>query len=1177
MLTGTLKYIQTLEDGSTFEHFMQIRGIDLSESFQGRLETHSLQTIQFIGGNAGMNGLDVRRFNIKLAGVKVETFKYTDENGKSKNFPVNDLFWCRLGALYRYVKDNCYFRNERGYTGLAVASGELVPESEVVYDIPFEDGSGILATVTLRLGNVVNMYLKTNDLELRLDTDDSELETFNDFTVAINKGFRYTEETLGIYIKPQEVDTTNDSTEELYETLEEVMAQHPNRNYAWLFDRKYYIVTDEMLPGLINELMAWEDYIYYDTETTGLNITFKSRVGQGDQCVGIILQVEDGVSFFFPMQMKKVKNLCGGDHKYFMSRYIKPILETKKIVAHNAPFDWKVAFIYDINANIVDDTLTMFKLTLGAERSDLKVGLKELTSMFLKRDALELKDFSKSGTWGGDGLKFWDLPEEWVRLYACADTDDTLGLHKYALKNNLLGRYNAERVYQIEMAFSYAVAYQEFYGHRINIEKVPELTEQVERICSVQQHILWALCGSQFNIGSPKQLISEVQKLGLTLPTDWKTGRPTTNAKKLQKYIYEDKEFVKAYTKPLEEKLFSMYKDGELDENVVAELVQKYKANAFENTNMNIFYYHLNAYRDSNNIRTKFLGKLSEHSTADGFIFTEVNQFGTDTGRVSVKKPNYQSYDDITKRYTIPPDDYYFIDSDYSSIEYRTLGSIVGNQFIIEGFKDPEFDYHQYQASRLFDIPYEAVSKKLRKQSKSLNFGIPYGMGYASLGEQIFGERNDINTEKAKKMKKKYFVGQEDIENAFTVWQNDGVNKGYTETHFCRRRYYDKTKMRIDSIKRQAGNHVIQGTAADIYKLAVGRVFSMICREGWLGKVLICAFVHDEVLIAVHKSIDPAVFLKKFKEEYEVKIDGFCPLYIGFGYGRSWYEAKSVEIPIKLQSEIIEQYGDTGFPDDIWGGDIEKFCDGIPEMIRESNIDSVKKEIQNPESQGKVIKPATMAYLYDINKEDESFLKEVVNDCFQEDYLEVQEMGEQAYISAYYKRIVNELNSRYCIEGILKREDGSWNYEISGTGKLDLQQALDLFCELHNVDRTKVNLLHSSDVETPEVSSSNVGSLDYDEDEISKKELQLMMDTRIKQLGMFTDVENSEVIFEYIPQLAEIVLNRAKKEDVGYRVYFKNYAEDRLLRLDAFITSKDISDLQDTYIKFKSMQSLGLI
>ena len=243
-----------------------------------------------------------------------------------------------------------------------------------------------------------------------------------------------------------------------------------------------------------------------------MRINFKSRIGQADQCVGIILSVIDGESFFFPMQMKAIKNLCGGDHFFFMEHYMRKILEGKELVAHNMVFDWKVSYIYDINANIVHDTLAIFRLTIGAERKDLSVGLKELTEMLLHRDALELSDLVIDDSWGESDVRFWDLPEELVKYYACADTDDTRGIFKYAMQNDLLTKYNAHKTYEIEIAFSFAVAYQEFYGHLFDVNKTEKLRTEIMGNIDRLYKEMCDIIGHEFNPNSSPQLLKILYK-----------------------------------------------------------------------------------------------------------------------------------------------------------------------------------------------------------------------------------------------------------------------------------------------------------------------------------------------------------------------------------------------------------------------------------------------------------------------------------------------------------------------------------------------------------------------------------------------------------------------------------------------------------------------------------------
>ena len=281
----------------------------------------------------------------------------------------------------------------------------------------------------------------------------------------------------------------------------------------------------------------------------------------------------------------------------------------------------------------------------------------------------------------------------------------------------------------------------------------------------------------------------------------------------------------------------------------------------------------------------------------------------------------------------------------------------------MKDFEDPDLDYHTYQASRMFSIPYSLVSKELRGQSKGINFGLPFGMGDASLGARIFGERTKETQNKATALRRKFFAGQEKIEMFFEYTRSEGVRNNFTSTAFGRRRYYDRSKFDEQAIRRQAGNHVIQGTAADIYKQSVNRLFNRCVAEGWLGKVLFNVFVHDELLTEVSEEINLYYFFKAWREEFELVIDGFCPLYAGAGVGMSWYEAKSQDLPQQYITEVIEQYT----PDMEWHGDGQKFINDLNKNFEKYKAKRVVDFITAPENQGQIIKPIIYSLLVEMS------------------------------------------------------------------------------------------------------------------------------------------------------------------------------------------------------------------
>lgn len=1489
MLNGAISYL-----GHKFDVF----GYDTASDLKLRLKSNNFDSILLMADSSMQEQGDElweRGVSIAPAKITVETANEVDKTtGRRIKKPINVEMFCRLGATLRYIKSHCYVRYMEGYTGMKLASGEFEPEERIKYIIPFEnkeDGE-ILATVELRLGNITSIHAKTDIFEIDLE-DDPMLDTmvYPVFKDGVQKGFAFNKEYLGFNVNSQVLEKST-MLGGMYRNLAEVMVAHPDKEFEWLRTKNYKIVTDDMLEELCDYIYNFDGYVYYDTETTGLNINFKSRVGQADQCVGIILSVVDGESFFFPMQMKAIKNLCGGDHFYFMEHYMRRILEKKELVAHNMSFDWKVSYIYDINANIVHDTMALFKLTLGNEDEDLPVSLKHLARLFLKRDSLELDDLVIGDSWGEDDIRFWDLPEELVKYYACADTDNTRGLLKYAEQNNLLAKYNATKVYDIEIAFSYAVAYQEFYGHLFDVNKVEELRKEIQNKMEGYYKQMVDLVGHDFNPNSSKQLLTIMyEELGIPVQISRKTNRPTT-----------DKDTLKHL--------------GELTN--------------LEGKAMYPFCALLLKYREYEGVR-KIIDKFPELATSDGYLFPGVQQYGTRTGRVSIKAPNYQSYNKPVKKNIIPRPGYYMFDTDYSSVEYRVLGNMSGNKMIKENFYDPDFDYHTYQASRMYRVPYAAVTGTLRKAAKGINFGLPYGMGDESLGIRIFGEKSEENTRKAASLRRSYFKGQEDIQNFFENARDSGVQNGFTSTYFGRRRYYDSKKFTIPAIRRQAGNQVIQGcyeggglvqekylglrrldslvnqhvevwdghdwttgfvaysgkkrkcivrfrggnvaicspdhkflvrshrggerfvrcedllplydqfggehknahrvvinpeyvkseheyssdharkyrgtasnaknyyiddlscdsfkkgvvlgrlasdgnynygcclertsvvqivaeheavvldilkeyekewnpvvktldrdnrnqllyhlqtysksltmelqsldirhgidekifadtemlrgflrgffdgdggisgktitlvqgshydfeplfddiqralthfgirsryrvyddryvlqikttdnerflerigfinpekqerglqlqckedehvfgkclmvesveitdefidmydvcntergyyvvdgvithnSAADIYKLAVGRVFKRICREGWLGKVMLTGFIHDELLGEVSTEIDPMKWLKVLREEFEVKVydqngEPWCPLYMGFGWGRSWEEAKSTEIPIKLQWEFVEKYGETGYPS--WDKDIDKFCDKVPDLLRDFEIRDCGNQLLAEESQGKEIKPALNSAILGVLKADAKYYPEVLKD--------------------------ESLRDVYHISGSITDSEGNIIPNVPETK--DTQEAITYFCMLHSLDRSKINVLNISDVTISNegmASESDVihdSEYDYeDEAALALKRKNEMLLNRISVLGMFVDIDNHEVVGLLLPMdMMNVIKGRLKLKETkpnGFDFKLVDLSKNMKYNTPYVVDSVDISGLQSIYTTYLNLQN----
>lgn len=836
---------------------------------------------------------------------------------------INKEAFLTLASALRELKNSCHRGNMVGSEGEVYvyrvegvnADADL---KTLQGDTPDTEGAEFKADIKTEAGEYREIHAegRLGRVFFRVELDNDE--TYADKIYSPSNGYTWPE-VLGWSEKKADVDYSlfGDSDDDFY-TADQIQARFPERDYSWLKSADYEIVTRDNVEEVVRQLeeaVANKDRIAFDTETTGLNIRFTSKRGDGDRLVGLIFSIREDQGWFVPIRMNTMQNLTdveeGWGAEYdTVRKYFKDVLENGLIVGHNVSFDWKVMWAYGINTNFVDDTMLIAHMGYCNEHRGHSASLKALTRDLLGKNALELSDISKSGDWSENN--FADLPEETVRLYGCADGDDTLTLYNYFVKNNHFERYGLGTAYRIEVVFACVSGYQEYYGHHIAMDRIEELRSDVENGMAVSEAKLTGILGHECNFGSSQQLQKAMyETLGYPILSRTSKGLPSTNKATLQR----------------------------LAEQKNSDETERYP-----------FASELLRYRDWAKLKSNFVDVLDKLGTSDGYMFSGV-KLPLETGRVAVSEPNYQSYNDVVKKYISPRPGYYMLDMDYSSVEYRILASMSGQENLIDNFKDPDTDYHTYQASRMFGVPYEAVTKDLRHQAKGINFGLPYGMGDANLGARIYGERNATNTARARDLRRLYFEGQEKVEEFFDTAREKSYRNSYAETYFGRRRYFDKRQQREDVIRREGANMAIQGTAADLFKLGMVNLFNTLAERGWLGRVLISAFVHDEALYEVSNDIDPADALKLVKDSISMESftreHGWAPLYVGGGYGENWYHAKKTEIPVELQDELVRKYAgkwnNTGKGLDWWDGNIERLYSWEVEKNNEYYAKRVKK------------------------------------------------------------------------------------------------------------------------------------------------------------------------------------------------------------------------------------------
>jgi len=542
---------------------------------------------------------------------------------------------------------------------------------------------------------------------------------------------------------------------------------------------------------------------------------------------------------------------------------------------------------------------------------------------------------------------------EGARCYAPADGDLTLYLFLKYKRDLLENHKELEYLYNVEVMVARAVGYMEFYGHRLDEEKIEEVREgNIIKMMEIEY-------GFRKEIGYISQRENELYEQIVKYKQELENLNTELKALKVQsetegidtESALEQVENKKTEIKDLRKKLVSLCDDlrQEIDSSdkplnlaepgQVADVIYTVynlppDADGKKSVSKKVLKQYLDLKDDDGNLKyplikaysdwkkletllTKFFDNLQYFMYPGGYIFSSYGQISTATGRMSCSKPNAQQYPKDVTGIVIPRPGFILVDADFSQIEYRTLVALANERKLLEQFFDPDMDYHTMMAALMYGVPYASVTPKMRSDAKSFNFGIPYGMGFASLAILLTGVNNAATREEARQKYELYFKDQPNVRKFFMDVKEGALVNKYTKTKWGRRRYYsfeDKdgnfSQAKRAMALRQAGNAVIQGTAADIFKISVARNFNYIRENGLLGLVLITNMVHDEQLIEVnYEALNVQKVLCDIIANMQMNIEGFPPLYVGAGVGSSWNEAKGkmAEIHPHLAQQLTKE------------------------------------------------------------------------------------------------------------------------------------------------------------------------------------------------------------------------------------------------------------------------------
>ncbi len=582
---------------------------------------------------------------------------------------------------------------------------------------------------------------------------------------------------------------------------------------------------------LFVEKMMKQEIVAFDTETEGLNAL-------ETDIVGISFSWQKGLGYYLAIKNNKSVN-----EKTF--EILKPFFESTEIikVGHNIKFDIQVLHKNNVKVSSpIYDTMVAHYLI----NPDMRHNLDTLSESYLNYSPISIE--SLIGKKGKNQISMRDVSIDKITNYASEDADITLQLKGIFDKEIEVNNLN-KIFYDIEIPMISVLSEMETEGIKIDTSYLEKLDKEFEEDLEKLKKEIFKKSGEEFNLNSPKQL-GEIlfDKLKLvSKPKKTKTGQYSTS----------------------EEVLSSLANDHKIIEDILE-------------------------WRSLDKLQNTYVKSLpNEVSSLTKRVHSSFNQTVTSTGRLSSNNPNLQNIPIRTangqkiRRAFIPRNsDYILMAADYSQIELRVIASISNEENMIDAFVNNQ-DIHTMTASKIYNVEPENVTREQRGNAKTVNFGIIYGVSAFGLSQQT-----DLNRSESKVMIDNYFINYPGLKKYMSDQIDFARNNGYVETIMGRRRYLQninsQNNMLRSGAERNAINAPIQGSAADIIKIAMININSEFKKQSLKSKMLLQ--VHDELVFDVHNSEkDQIKDIVKTTMESAVKLK--VPLNIDLEFGKNWLEA----------------------------------------------------------------------------------------------------------------------------------------------------------------------------------------------------------------------------------------------------------------------------------------------
>jgi DNA polymerase-1 len=594
---------------------------------------------------------------------------------------------------------------------------------------------------------------------------------------------------------------------------------------------EYYLVdTTDKVDNLV-KLLENQKLFCFDTETTSVD-------ANNAELVGLSFSIKPGEAFYVPVptDQEKTKEIVNKFKGVFADENIQK-------VAQNLKYDMAILMWYDIQVNgkTFDTMIAHFLL-----QPEMRHNMDVMAESYLHYSPVSIEELI--GKKGKDQISMRDVPLPAITEYAAEDADITLQLHNIFDKK--LNTESVRKLFEeIEMPLVKVLTAMEAEGINIDKPVLQDLSDVLSTDIQQTEKEIQSMAGMPFNVSSPKQ-VGEILFDNLKIvekPVKTKTGQYSTS------------------------------------EDILSKLENKHP-----------IVRRILDYRELVKLKNTYVDVLpSMINPRTGRIHTSFNQVVAVTGRLSSDNPNLQNIPirtergrEIRKAFIPRNDEYLLLSADYSQIELRIIAELSGDTGMLEAFRSGE-DIHKATAAKVYGVSPEDVTSDMRRNAKMVNFGIIYGISAFGLADRL-----NIARSEAKSIIENYFRQYPDIKDYMDQSIQKARENGYVETIKGRRRYLRDINSGNATVRgfaeRNAINAPIQGSAADMIKIAMINIHNDIQKAGLKSKMLLQ--VHDELVFDAYKT-ELDELQKIVSERMKNALSLSVPVEIGMGTGKNWLEA----------------------------------------------------------------------------------------------------------------------------------------------------------------------------------------------------------------------------------------------------------------------------------------------